>query len=241
MIVNYIEHSGFFLELERHCILFDYFKGEIPECENKEKMVTVFVSHKHHDHFNHKIFDLVHIYPNIRFFISKDAKMNQTYMIKKNIPKEAFDKIQYVRGNEQVKLEGMTIDTLTSTDQGVAFVVTCEDKVIYHAGDLNWWTWEGESEEESKTMEKCFANEIEKITGRSIDVAFLPLDPRQESCYWWGFDYFMRKIDVRYVFPMHCWEDYSIIWKLLTRKESESYRKRIIPITGKGQQFYIQI
>ena len=241
MIITYIKHSGFFLELKKHCILFDYFQGDIPECEDKEKIILVFVSHKHQDHFNHKIFDLACIYPNIRFFISRDAKMNESYMMKKNIPKEAFDKIQYVGKNERFRWEDITVETLTSTDQGVAFIVTCEDKVIYHAGDLNWWTWEGESEEESKSMEKRFVNEINKMKEKSIDIAFVPLDQRQESCYWWGFDCFMRTVDTKYVFPMHCWEDYSIIRKLLMRKESEDYRERIIPITEKGQQFCIQI
>ena len=36
------------------------------------------------------------------------------------------------------------IASLKSTDEGVAFVVWAEGHSIYHAGDLNWWHWEGE-------------------------------------------------------------------------------------------------
>lgn len=31
-----------------------------------------------------------------------------------------------------------------STDEGVAFLVTAEGRTVFHAGDLNWWHWEGE-------------------------------------------------------------------------------------------------
>lgn len=240
MIVTNIRHSGFFLEQENHSFLFDYFLGEIPKCKNKENLICVFVSHKHKDHFNHKIFNLVYDYPNIRFFISKDAKMNEAYMIRKEIPKEAFDKIQFVRANERIEFEDIVIETLKSTDQGVAFLVTSEGKVIYHAGDLNWWTWEGESKEESEQMEKSFKTEINKLQGRLIDIAFLPLDFRQEERYWLGFDYFMQTVGATYAFPMHCWGRYAVIQQLLEREESESYRKNIIPITENGQQFVIE-
>ena len=42
---------------------------------------------------------------------------------------------------------GAEIRTLRSTDEGVAFVVHYAGKTIYHAGDLNWWHWEGEPDE----------------------------------------------------------------------------------------------
>lgn len=240
MKVTYIEHSGFYIELKQHNLLFDYFQGHIPNCENKEKPILVFVSHKHHDHFNLEIFNLACEHPNIQFFISKDARMNTEYMKRKNIPKEAFDKIRYVGKNEIIKYEDIQIETLTSTDQGVAFVVSCENKEIYHAGDLNWWSWLGETEEQHKSMEKRYVTEINKLKNKPLDIAFVPLDPRQETLYWKGMDYFMRTVSTEYVFPMHSWGDYSIITKFLQREESASYRKYIIPIAKNGQEFIIE-
>lgn len=240
MKITYIEHSGFFIELEQHILLFDYYQGSIPNCENKEKTLLVFVSHKHHDHFNKDIFNLASKYTNIQFFISKDAKMNTEYMSRKNIPKEAYEKINYVGKNQLLEYKSVQIETLASTDQGVAFLVSCENKVLYHAGDLNWWSWLGETEEQHKNMEKRYKNEIIKLKDKKLDVAFIPLDPRQEEYYWKGMDYFMQNVSAEYVFPMHCWGDYSIITKFLQREESALFKKFIVPITKKGEQFFIE-
>ncbi len=46
--VTYIFHSGFFVEWEDCCFLFDYYKGELPQ--PKEKPLIVFSSHSHGDH-----------------------------------------------------------------------------------------------------------------------------------------------------------------------------------------------
>lgn len=57
MKITYIGHSGFFVEMEDACFLFDYYKGTIPETDGNKKMY-VFVSHRHHDHYNEEIFRL---------------------------------------------------------------------------------------------------------------------------------------------------------------------------------------
>ena len=56
MKITYIGHSGFFVEMEDACFLFDYYKGTIPETDGKTKKCGVFVSHRHHDHYNEEIF-----------------------------------------------------------------------------------------------------------------------------------------------------------------------------------------
>lgn len=58
--------------------------------------------------------------------------------------------------------------------------------------------------------------------GRKIDVAFLVLDPRQESYFWWGFDWWMRTMQVQLAFPMHSWESFSLTQKLKALPCSES-------------------
>ena len=49
MKVTYLEHSGFLVELEDSCLLFDYYRGELPGLDPDKKML-VFVSHAHYDH-----------------------------------------------------------------------------------------------------------------------------------------------------------------------------------------------
>lgn len=230
--VTYIYHSGFLVELEQSVFLFDYWKGEIPSV-SMEKELYVFVSHKHRDHFNIQIFGLALLYPKIHFILSKEVKMNEAYMDRKGIPVQARDKILYVTGNREYLIKDCKIETLISTDSGVAFIAESEGKTIYHAGDLNWWIWGEETDAVNKSMQEAYAREINKLRGRKIDVAFLPLDPRQGKYFYYGLDYFMRQTDTKSVYPMHCWGDETVVMRLLSLPQSLDYRDKIIKIKDK--------
>ncbi|WMJ87361.1 MBL fold metallo-hydrolase [Anaerocolumna sp. MB42-C2] len=257
MKITYIHHSGFCAETETAVMLFDYYKGMIPLFD-KKKHIFVFSSHKHQDHFNFEIFELAKIYPEITFILSSDIRMNKSYMDRKNIPESIRPNIHYINKNvietypinsntedgypdlsPDDKSSSLLVETLTSTDEGVAFIVTINGKVIYHAGDLNWWSWEGETKEEYADMTDRFQKEIFKIKGRFFDAAFLPLDPRQEDRFWWGFDYFMKSTETVHAFPMHFWKDYTIISKLKNMEISKEYFNRIVDIKEEGQIFLI--
>lgn len=114
---------------------------------------------------------------------------------------------------------GGQLYTLHSTDQGVAFFIKCSEGCIYHAGDLNDWVWEGESEQYNKQMTGNYRHEInllkDMLEGTSLDAAFLPLDPRQGKDYYRGMLYFLQKISTKKVFPMHYWERPEIIQQFL--------------------------
>ncbi len=73
-----------------------------------------------------------------------------------------------------------------------------------------------------------YSLEVDKLAGTKIDAAFLPLDPRQEENFYLGFDEFMRKAKVMHAFPMHCWDDYSVIGRLKSMEVSIPYRDRIV-------------
>jgi hypothetical protein len=64
-----------------------------------------------------------------------------------------------------------------------------EGKVIYHAGDLNWWHWNGEPDEDNVYYKETFLKEMKYLEGKEIDVAFMLLDPRQEDKYCLGMNY----------------------------------------------------
>lgn len=234
MRVTYIYHSCFCVELDEMTLLFDYFKGELPKI-NAKKQVYVFVSHKHYDHFDKKIFELALNYPKIKFVLSHDIRMNEKYMERVNVPVEARDKILYVKSNEVYELEeNFKLETLKSTDAGVAFLVKTEEAIIYHAGDLHWWTWEGETKEEYEAMTKAYCTEIAKLKDISIDVAFLPLDPRQEERFYLGFDYFMRHTNTKRAYPMHFWEQPECMDQLIDMEVSIPYQLKIKKLEKEG-------
>ena len=105
----------------------------------------------------------------------------------------------------------MTVETLPSTDEGVAWFVTAEGKFIFHAGDLNWWHWEGEDKAWNANMAADFKRYTEPLRGRCADLALLPLDPRLGVPYaYWGLLRFLELMDVRRLLPMHQWEQPEI-------------------------------
>ena len=58
MKITYIFHSGFLVETDRFCYLFDYEKGPLPEADPK-KPILVLSSHGHGDHYNEEVFSLL--------------------------------------------------------------------------------------------------------------------------------------------------------------------------------------
>ncbi|MFR6562238.1 MAG: hypothetical protein ACLUR5_09860 [Eubacterium ventriosum] len=75
----------------------------------------------------------------------------------------------------------LKISTFRSTDEGVAFLLEYDNKVYYHAGDLNCWDWKEEPKSYRNNMIQLYIREIQKMDNLKIDVAFVPLDPKLEE------------------------------------------------------------
>ena len=222
MKITFIEHSGFMVEMEHTVLLFDYYHGKIPTFD-KNKMLYVFVSHSHADHYNPVIWELKEQYEKVQYIISDDVKTKENAL--------------RMKPHEKKQISEMTVETLKSNDIGVAYIVEVEGKVIYHAGDLNWWHWNGESDAFNNMIKKQYTSEISKIKGVSIDIGFVPVDPRLEDKYILAIDYLMQNVDIKHVFPMHFWQDYAIYNKLMGDPRTKEYRERIEKITKPGQVF----
>lgn len=229
MKITYLEHSGFTIEHEDVVMIFDYYKGRLPDIP-AEKKVYVFASHGHYDHFKRKIFRWSDAYENVKYILSSD--------ITDRGPK---GRTIYLEPRKEIELDGMKIRTLRSTDEGVAFFVRFKEMTIFHAGDLNWWHWEEETESYNEQMRQDYQREIDKLKDIVIDIAFVPLDPRQENQYAWGMDYFMKHTHTKYVFPMHMWGDYEVYDRLMENPEAEPYKERVIEVKEPGQVFEVNV
>lgn len=236
MKVTYIYHSGFSVELDECVLLFDYYKGKLPRWE-KGKTIYVFASHKHQDHFGLQIFDLVKEYPRVHFFLGSDIKLNEKYLERNHIPPSVKGRTTNVGKYQKILFDDIEIFALKSTDAGVAFVVRADGRSIFHAGDLNWWHWEGEPHPFNENMERDYKKEIERIRGMHFDAAFVPLDPRLEKAYGWGMDYFLENVSVDKVFPMHMWEKYEWIGAYKKTFTGHRHEKQIVDIGRPGQEF----
>ncbi len=214
MRITYLGHSGFLAETKEHYLLFDYYTGKLPVF-SPEKKLTVFVSHSHQDHYNKEIFALQNGL-HITYVLSGDIRRKR---IEELVHRE--NELLSVKAHETYRLYGdqMAIETLRSTDIGVAYLVTLSEEGrtyhFYHAGDLNLWKWAEESKAHNNNMEANFRREMELIRGRHFDAAFVPLDPRQEDFAFGGMDLFLETADADAVFPMHFWKQPEIIWAYL--------------------------
>jgi len=243
MQITYLGHSGFLVYTGSCALLFDYYTGRLPELP-PDTVFYVFVSHRHYDHYSYKIFELWQHYREIRYIISDDLgnKIHRQYLQKKaGAGPEIMERITFIKPDQNYTCPHLEVRTTDSTDLGVAFLVSLvSGPVLFHAGDLNWWTWpEEETEAEYQDMTSRFKKEVAKLADSPVDLAFLPLDPRQLDRFYWGFDYYMRHVDIQAAVPMHFWQDFPVIDKLLQHEVSDGYRDKVIRLKQEGETFTI--
>lgn len=245
MEITYIGHSGFLIEWEACYWLFDYYKGDIPVL-NPDKKLVVFVSHKHLDHFNPVIFRLADQYHDIEYVLSSDIRLPEEKRRSMRLTREVMDKIISVKPSSHYELydksnQSIILQTLKSTDCGVAFLLQYQGKTIYHAGDLNEWVFKDRPKQYNNNMTALFRRRMNELKDIPIDIAFAPLDPRQEEYYSKGLESLINSAKVRYVFPMHFWNKTTVITQF--KKERAQYLKGtvIMDISHSGQKWKIDI
>ena len=222
MRISYIHHSSFLVELKQLSLLFDYFQGDVKLPEGKP--AVIFASHRHGDHFSPVIFDFAKECQDVYYVLSDDIWEKRT-------PSGLRERILFAGPGQEFSLpwlSGISVRTFKSTDEGVAFLIRSPEGVIYHAGALNNWQWEGEPKDWNRNMEVNYRRQLEAMKNEKIDVAFVPLDPRQGKDFNRGMDDFMKMVGAARVFPMHCWDDFTVISRLKAMEESKDYRDRIM-------------
>ncbi len=227
MKVTFIIHSSFFVEMESCALLFDYYQGPVPETA---KPLYVFASHCHPDHFSPAVFELAQRFPRVHFILSDDIWESR-------VPEELRSSTIFAAPRKAYQVDGLKIATLRSTDQGVAFLIDCEGKLIYHAGDLNCWVWDGAPRYQNDHMTQAYRDELKLLEGKKIDVAFVPLDPRQDADFDLGMKYFFEAAGAKHVFPMHMWEDYSVVPLFKSTPTYRDYAPFVMDVNRAGQAF----
>ncbi len=229
MKITFIKHSCYFVELDTCCLLFDYYEGDVPDTD---KPLYIFASHSHGDHFSPQVFHLYREGRETVFFLSQDIWKNR-------VPEPLRERVLFVKPHQTYEAGGLKIATLKSTDAGVAFLVQCGDKLLYHAGDLNCWVWDGAPRFQNDQMTQQYKKELELLAGKKLNVAFVPLDPRQDADFDLGMKYFFQAAGAEYVFPMHMWDDYSVVPLFKSTPGYEEYAKHLMDVKEPGQVFLL--
>ena len=232
--VTYIKHSGVLVETDSRYLLFDYWEGEIPVLDSG-KDLYIFSSHIHHDHYTKDIFKLENSCINVDYILSFDIKdaVNDWRMA---------EHVTFMDPDETRKVRDLQVKALLSTDEGVAFLVKVDGMTIYHAGDLHWWYWPQDPEDDNEGRRKNnYLHEIKKLEGENIDISFVVLDPRQDFAGGYGMDEFLARVRSRYVFPIHFWENYEFIHTYIDKKERLYPAVCLERIDRPGQEFAIDM
>lgn len=246
MQIIFIHHSCFLVEVDDNVLVFDYFDGDkvkgydfsgkLPTYETDTK-IYMFASHCHKDHYDMDILRLADKYKNIHYIFSKDIRISPNFLKKHGIDPSVRDKVTFAAPNASYDIDDLHIETLRSTDAGVAYYVTVNGVRLFHSGDLGDWRWEGAGDLVNGVMRRNYKHEIKKLKGKPINVAFCPMDPRLGNFSEEGIRYFLETTDAEYVFPMHMWQDYSGIEKLKKKLSNKAFAERIVEISRENQSF----
>lgn len=193
--LTYLAHSGFAVETATKVLIFDYYQDEqhiVRKYADGEKPLWFFVSHWHGDHFNRHIADF--------------PQATAAYVINAGVPfrQAAKEKLHVMDVYDTCRIGDAIVTQFGSTDEGGSFLVKTDGISIFHAGDLNWWHWLGDTDENNAAAKKMYDAEMEKLDGLTIDVAFFPVDARLERAREWGVMGFLQHVRVeKCLVPMH--------------------------------------
>ena len=240
--IYHLFHSGTAVRVEDKLFIFDYFKDE----PRKEKAVAsslekgvirkdsfnnineayIFVSHSHHDHYNQVIFEWEQYCDRINYILAAEVEPESELKNK--------DNLYLMEKDEKMQLNKIDIASYGSTDEGVSFLVGLKDLTIFHAGDLNWWKWKKFSAKVQKREEREYKREVDKLKGKKIDIAFVPVDPRLEEHYYLAGEYFINEIKPAIFVPLHFADNYDVT--KFFRDRFNSNQTRVAEITEPGEK-----
>ena len=240
----HLGHSGVAVETRDHLLIFDYSDdrpaagarrslagGVVEPSEIAGNQVVVFISHEHHDHFWRDAIYWREGVPGLRFVVSPEvAEMDERFAARPGA-------IDVLPPDSEARVGELRVETLRSTDSGVAFIVEVDGLTIYHAGDHSAWTWDGDAESTRRFVEE----NLRPLDGRTIDIAFTVADPRFSDLGWGGVVEFAGRLAPRLLVPIHLRGDYSKmdllaeevartgfageLWRVSRRGESRTYAR----------------
>ena len=207
--IYFLHHSGFIYENETSLLVFDFYKDPKGRLEAllkaSEKKLYFFVSHAHADHFNRDI--------------RRWEERAEAYIMHKDcwMEMDEEEKKHPMVPGDTLTIGDLTVTMYGSTDEGGSFLVKSGGKTIFHAGDLNWWHWAGEPAADNLAARRDFFHELSCFSERQVDVAFFPVDARQQAAREWGVMAYLERVKPKLLVAMHAYgkrwlPSYEFLW-----------------------------
>ncbi len=202
--ITYLDHSGFMIKNADVIMVFDYYRDPAHKVvkaleHNPDTPVVFFVSHRHHDHFSHDIFNLGQNHRRL-YILSNDIVDKDVHF---DMP------INWMSPGDSLEdqLGGINVKAYGTTGKGCSFAVTTSDgKHIFHAGELG----EPLSHNDNAPTEIAKFNEkfkvaINRIASEqpSFDLAMMAVDTIDGPDFAMGATLFLEKVNVATFVPYH--------------------------------------
>ena len=201
MELTYLLNSGFMIRAGRTLLLFDDYEdpsGAVDRAvtEGQFDRFYILVTHAHFDHFGTRIRAYAH--QATRYIFSYDLRRT------KRVKMFPQNNIVYMKRYTEWNDDRLHVWAYDSTDVGVSYLVELEDGArIFHAGDFNWWHWNGDTEDNQKLAAKAFKKQMTRLKNLEADLAFFPIDGRLEDAQELGAKNFLEQTDVKALVAMH--------------------------------------
>lgn len=118
------------------------------------------------------------------------------------VVKQVFS-LHSMKVGDTLEADGLTITMFGSTDAGGSFLVDTGTHRIFHAGDLNWWHWSGDTPENIAEAKALKEKEFAPLQGLSVDIMMFPVDARLEVAREWGALEVLGMMNTKLFIPMH--------------------------------------
>ncbi|SDM09230.1 MBL fold metallo-hydrolase [Halarsenatibacter silvermanii] len=238
LTIWHIYHSGSAVlnHETKNLHIFDYYRqagSKFPEIWRKNYDINsayIYVSHSHGDHYDPEIFSWGEKFAGPRYILSSDLRSRTEKYEKRNF------EFNYISPGQKVKSGETMVEAYESTDEGISLLTgpASSRPSIFFAGDLNWWDWQSFSEKERRTEEKEYKQVIDKLAGREIDLAFVPVDPRLEESFDLAGRYFIEKVSPKNFVPIHFGDDYETPERF--RQKYDGDKTNILTVEEPGQR-----
>ena len=138
--------------------------------------------------------------------INKDYPSAGQTITRETLTEEIIQQVFSLRSmavGETLEGEGLTVTMFGSTDAGGSFLVDTGTHRIFHAGDLNWWHWSGDTPENIAEAKALKEKEFVPLLGVSVDIMMFPVDARLEVAREWGAIDILSMMNTKLFIPMH--------------------------------------
>jgi L-ascorbate metabolism protein UlaG (beta-lactamase superfamily) len=154
--------------------------GSIDPNQIKDLSTTVFITHRHTDHYAPAVFDWKKTVKDIAYVAGFKPEGKDGYV--------------FMAPRETKTLGGLDITTTRANDEGVGFFVTVDGLTIFHSGDHS-----------AAGGDDRFKPEIDFLAGRGLraDLLFMPISVTGDQEMNQGVHYATKQLSAVAVFPGH--------------------------------------